>query len=373
MQRAKPLILSVDDVPENIHVVKGILSSDYMVSAAINGPLALKVAEKQQPDLILLDVMMPDMDGYEVCRRLKANPATAHIPVIFVTAMGQEKNEVDGLELGAVDYVIKPISPQILRGRVSAHVRLAMLRRELDEKNRLLEQERSFLEQLVQQMQREDRFDASQLSILHQPLENTGGDMVLSARRDDGGRYVMVSDFTGHGLPAAISGSLVAYMFYSMTARNCSAEEILQEINQVLQQKLPVSTFMAAVMAEIPPQGGCIRLWNAGMPDVLLRRADGRWEHVCSSLLALGIVAEMEMGAVQERDFVLGDYCLLYSDGLTEAENPAGEQFGIERLKECFERDCQADELSQLLQALQHFTDGRGALDDLTLAQLSAA
>ncbi len=370
-QKSKPLILSVDDVPENIHVVKGILSSDYMVSAAINGPLALKIAEKQRPDLILLDVMMPEMDGHEVCRRLKANPLTADIPVIFVTAMTEEKNEVAGLELGAVDYVTKPISPPVLRSRVSAHIRLALLRRELDEKNRQLQGERDFLEQLVTQMQEEDRFDASQLDCLHRPLERTGGDMVLSARRPDGGRHLMVSDFTGHGLPAAIGGSLVAYMFYSMTARGCPAQEMLTEINRVLQQKLPVNVFVAAALVEVPAGGGSMRLWNAGMPDVLLRRGDGSWQTLGSSLLALGIVEELEVSAVQEQPFVAGDRCFLFSDGITETENSAGEAFGVARLQQSLDHlVAQAGTLAHLEAELDDFAGERGQLDDLTLAHL---
>lgn len=371
--RNKPLILSVDDVPENIHVVKGILSADYMVSAAINGPLALKIAEKQQPDLILLDVMMPEMDGHEVCRRLKANPVTAHIPVIFVTAMTEEKNEVAGLEVGAVDYVTKPISPQVLRSRVSAQIRLALLRRELDEKNCLLQAEREFLEQLVNQMQEEDRFDAERISYLHRPLEKTGGDLVLAARRPDGGRYLMVTDFTGHGLPAAIAGSLVAYMFYSMTARGCCAEELLLEINRVLQQKLPVHVFMAAALAEVPAAGGRLRLWNAGMPDVLLRRADGQWQRLESQLLALGIVDELDASAAQESAFVAGDCCFLFSDGITEAENGSGQPWGLDGLQHWLEVHGQQGDLALALdQQLAQFSAERGQLDDLTLVRLQA-
>ena len=120
--REKPLILTVDDVPENIDVIKGILTPTYTVSAAINGKLALKIAEAQQPDVILLDVMMPEMDGHEVCRRLKANDSTKDIPVIFVTALGDGDDEREGLELGAADYVTKPISPQILKEKISTHL-----------------------------------------------------------------------------------------------------------------------------------------------------------------------------------------------------------------------------------------------------------
>ena len=112
-------ILVVDDTPENIEVLVGCLRDSYRIQAARNGAGALKIAGSgKPPDLILLDIMMPDMDGYEVCRRLKADPATRAIPVIFVTALSEIDDETLGLELGAVDYIVKPISPPIVQARV---------------------------------------------------------------------------------------------------------------------------------------------------------------------------------------------------------------------------------------------------------------
>lgn len=119
-QTEKPVILAVDDTPENLDVVKGLLSSRFVVKAAINGMMALKIAEKKPPDLILLDVRMPQMDGYEVCRQLKANPITASIPVIFLTGESDAASEADALDAGAVGYVTKPIDPAILLTRIDA-------------------------------------------------------------------------------------------------------------------------------------------------------------------------------------------------------------------------------------------------------------
>jgi putative two-component system response regulator len=133
-------ILAVDDTPTNIDVVKGVLSDSYFVQAAVNGKMALKIIEKKKPDLILLDVMMPEMDGYEVCRRLKADEATRDIPIIFLTAKVDVKDETKGLELGAVDYITKPISPSILKERVKNHLELKQARDYLKRQNEILEQ-----------------------------------------------------------------------------------------------------------------------------------------------------------------------------------------------------------------------------------------
>lgn len=113
----RPLLLLVDDEPTNLQVLRHILQEDYRLLFAKEGSRALEMAERERPDLILLDVMMPGMTGYEVCERLKANPLLKTIPVIFVTALGDVEDEAHGFEVGAVDYITKPISPPIVRAR----------------------------------------------------------------------------------------------------------------------------------------------------------------------------------------------------------------------------------------------------------------
>jgi two-component system, sensor histidine kinase and response regulator len=122
----KEIVLVVDDSKSNRSVLTDLLKDDYKVMVAKDGPQALKACEREQglPDIILLDIMMPEMDGYEVCRRLKSNDATKNIPVIFCTAMSEVRDEAKGFELGAVDYVTKPISPSILVARVKTHLQL---------------------------------------------------------------------------------------------------------------------------------------------------------------------------------------------------------------------------------------------------------
>lgn len=127
-------ILVVDDTPANILVLREVMGSGYKVLAALNGPEALEIAAGDPaPDLILLDVLMPGMDGYEVCRRLKAREDTRHIPVLFVTTLAEDQDERRGLELGAVDYITKPIRPDVVRARVRNHLRLKAYQEHLEE------------------------------------------------------------------------------------------------------------------------------------------------------------------------------------------------------------------------------------------------
>jgi CheY-like chemotaxis protein len=140
MQKAR--ILIVDDAPTNLQIMTHALQDLHEIVTAVNGREALARAEEEPlPDLILLDVMMPELDGHEVCRRLKADERTAHIPVIFITALDEEQDETLGLELGAVDYLTKPVKPAIARARVRNHLELKRQRDYLTRELNLSEQE----------------------------------------------------------------------------------------------------------------------------------------------------------------------------------------------------------------------------------------
>ena len=137
-----PTILAVDDAPMNLSLITGLLKSHYRVKVANSGEKALRIVHSDlPPDLVLLDVMMPDLDGIEVCRRLKQDPRTRHIPVIFLTAMSKSEDERIGLEAGAVDYITKPISPPILLARVKTHLQLKAGQDFLKDKNAYLQSE----------------------------------------------------------------------------------------------------------------------------------------------------------------------------------------------------------------------------------------
>ncbi|BDT68159.1 putative cyclic di-GMP phosphodiesterase [Comamonadaceae bacterium OS-1] len=138
----KRTVLVVDDTPDNLSLMSSLLRTEYRVKLAPSGERALKIASADgKPDLILLDIMMPDMDGYEVLRRLRADPGTADIPVIFLTAMSATEDEKIGLDMGAVDYITKPISPATVMARVRNHIELKLARDFLQNQSRYLEQE----------------------------------------------------------------------------------------------------------------------------------------------------------------------------------------------------------------------------------------
>jgi adenylate cyclase len=189
VEAQRPTILIVDDTPANVQVLGDVLETQYRTKAATSGERALRIASAEEPpDLILLDVMMPGMSGHEVCQRLKADARTAHIPVIFVTAMSEVNDETHGLELGAVDYITKPVSAPIVLARVHTHLALARKTRELESAVVLLEQqalERAQWNSQLEHRVSEGVAELERLGRLRRFFSPAVADLILSGTADD--------------------------------------------------------------------------------------------------------------------------------------------------------------------------------------------
>jgi len=221
----KEKILVVDDTPENLDVVKGILKDDYTLFLAVNGNLALKIARAQKPDLILLDIMMPEIDGYEVLRRLKQDEETNSIPVIFLTAKTEIEDEQKGLELGAVDYIMKPISPPILLARIRTQLRLKQINQELvseiNERVRVQEMLQSDLNEAAEYVKAllPDRIQEEKMIIdwRFEPCSSLGGDIFGYHWLDNDNLAIYLIDVSGHGVGAALLSASVINTLRSKT------------------------------------------------------------------------------------------------------------------------------------------------------------
>ncbi len=219
---AKATILAVDDAPENLDVLKNVLVPDYLMKAAIHGPMALKIAQAHPPDLILLDIMMPEMDGFEVCRRLKAMTSTQDIPVIFLTAYKDTENETLGLALGAVDFISKPINPAVLLARVKTHLTLKKAQK-----------------QAMEAILAKGQFLAHVSHEIRTPLNGILGFIDLLAKKPQDAetqRFLAIIQQSGHHLRSVINDLLD---YSKMEANRMSLEEIPFDLPPLL--------------AEIPP------------------------------------------------------------------------------------------------------------------------
>ena len=207
-------ILIVDDIPDNIQVLAGVLGADYEISFATSGMQALEMVDKYAPDLILLDVMMPDMDGFAVIQRLQENPATSEIPVIFVTAHQGNEAETMALEAGAVDFIPKPINPSVVRARVHVHARLVRRTRELQEVSSRYKQMADNFRELSMHDGLTGLYNRHYLdSLLNKEIARSQrGDLPLSLAMLDIDHFKKINDVYGHARGDAVLSEIGALL-----------------------------------------------------------------------------------------------------------------------------------------------------------------
>ncbi|MBF0137438.1 MAG: SpoIIE family protein phosphatase [Magnetococcus sp. DMHC-1] len=367
----KQRVLIVDDEPANIDILVETLAN-YERSIALNGLDALKIAQSASPpDIVLLDIMMPGMDGFAVIQHLKSDPDTAHIPVIFITAMGQTEAEIKGFALGGADYISKPFSPAVVISRVKTHLALATANQLLQQQNDLLQYERGIMENIVAQMRQSVQFDGTNLHYLLSPLQQTTGDVLLSTFRPDQVQHVLLGDFAGHGLLAAVGAPLVADIFYSRSAKGIPMAEIVAETNQALCDKLPPEMFMAGSFLEVDHTRKQLSVWNCGLPDLHLFQ-DGQHQHaIPSSHMPRGMLHQPDTpptvfsGSREIKIFAC-------TDGVIDHKNSAGETFGEARylaaLKQIVHNRQPLDDMWKILAG---FRENKSQDDDMILLELT--
>ncbi len=378
----KFVILAVDDTPENLDVVKGILASTYTVKAAINGPMALKIVEKQPPDLILLDIMMPGMSGYEVCERLKSNPDTSHIPVIFLTAMDQTTDESKGFDLGAADYITKPVNPPILKSRVKTHLALKQTMDELQgayatikrQKDRMQEElnvghtiQMSMLPLDFPAFPERSEFD---LHGLLKPAREVGGDFYDFFMVSEDEICLVVGDVSGKGVPAALFMAVTQTMIKTAASGDRSPASIMTRVNDALSEDNPASMFVTLFLAIVDIRTGRFRYCNAGHNPPYIVHPDG---HLTCLNQRHGVVMGAMPGlAYQEDETSLEkeDSLFIFTDGVTEAMDPEGQLFEEARL-ESFLADADLSTAQALtgsaLQSVEKFAAEAEQSDDITI------
>ena len=379
---AAPLrVLIVDDDYTNRLILRAMLVKEaYEVSMAEDGQEAVDLFEHDQHDMVLMDVMMPVMDGYEATRRIKQLSADRFVPVIFLTAVNDEQALAKCVEYGGDDFLTKPYNRVILKAKIDAMKRVRNLyatlqdqRDALSQHNQRLKREQEIAETVFANIVQPGCLDAANLKYLLSAMAVANGDLLLAARKPSGGQHVMLGDLTGHGLSAAIGAMPVSDLFYRMTEKGYSILDLVVELNQRMKDRLPTGLFLAATVIELDASHSTLTVWNGGLPDVLLYRDGEIVERVSSNHLPLGVVDSeqldnrLEIFEVQE-----GDRIYIYSDGVIEAVNPGGEMYGQERLELRIAENGDADALfGEISGDLEQFRDGAPQSDDITLIEVT--
>ncbi|MBF0309685.1 MAG: fused response regulator/phosphatase [Magnetococcales bacterium] len=359
-------ILIVDDDPSTRLFLEALLLQEgHRVIEAENGEEALTRLEQTGCDLVLMDIQMPVMDGYVATRRIKARSQGDALPILFLTSVQTDRELARCLECGGDDFLNKPPNPIILKARIQAWLQRADLANQLA-------RDRQDVEKVILKMRRDDQFDLSGLRVLMTPLEKTNGDIVLSARRSDGVHYLMVGDFTGHGLAAAICGPLVADIFYRLTHQAVALGEILQQINETIFRRLPVDMFLVAAFVELDRAKRRMRVWNAALPPVTVVCSGRTVARLASTLPPLGIKGGMAVDTSGATYTLTGEERIyLFSDGSVETRSPDGGFFGAERLEAFLESlSTSGAGLESLLPNLATFRCEGEQSDDITLVEM---
>jgi sigma-B regulation protein RsbU (phosphoserine phosphatase) len=375
-------ILVVDDAKPNIKILADLLSDQAHVVFATNGPTALEKAAKEDFDLILLDVLMPGMDGYEVCRTLKADVSTADVPVVFVTGLSDEQDEEKGLELGAIDFVTKPFSPAIVRARVRNHLLARQHQKDLTAAHEQLraahEKEMRIAHDIQMAMLPKgaggsDSFGRYEIAALLKPARSVGGDLYDYFSSSPNTICFAVGDVSDKGVPAALFMVKTNTLLRSVAAEVHSLDRILEKVNRELSRDNDACMFVTLIVGTLDVETGEMALANAGHNAPVFRSADGTCAFLeFESGPALGFDPSGEFPVWRSR-LEPGEALLLYTDGVTEAFDVADTMFSDERLLDVAERigSATAAVTTQgLLDAVQEFAGGRGQSDDITVVVL---
>ena len=274
-----PTILVVDDTPTNLDVVtRHPGGGGFRTLTAADGPTARGLSRARQPDLILLDVMMPGETGFETCAQLKSDPVTADIPIIFLSALDDVKSKVAGLKIGGVDYIAKPLHGEEVLARVRVHLRIR-------ESNRaLVAQHRARLEQLRDAQQailvRPEDYPDANFAVYYKALEEASGDFYDVIPLGAGIFAYFVADVSGHGVSAAFLTSAVKALLRQYAGPVFSPEDTMRGIDSVMGQMLGDEQYLTACYARLNRQTRRLTVIGAGHPPLILVRRAGTAETV---------------------------------------------------------------------------------------------
>lgn len=371
-------ILVVDDSATNLQVLVRTLSgSGHRILAARDGATALEIARKARPDLMLLDVMMPGLDGFEVCRRIKSSPETLGTVVIFLSARGEVTDKVSGLELGAIDYITKPIQAEEVLARVSVHLSRLHLERALRQSRDRLDKELAGAAHMQQLLlpAAPPSHPSLQFGTYYQTSRHAGGDYydLLDLGRDRIG--ILVVDVSGHGAPAAIVMAMIRAIVHSYPGVADDPPALLHYINRHFRFLWETPMYATALYAVIDVAHRTMRMSSAGHPLPLLQRG-GRTSTLAGDTAMCVLWDELGEVPVIEYALTAGDAIAFYTDGITDRQAASGAMFDLERLSDALARAgdrAAADVVTAIVADLDTFAGAEEPDDDQTLLVIRLA
>ena len=367
------ILLADDDDDSRAQISVILRANNHEVFEVSNGQQALEYFDLYKPDLVLLDVVMPVMNGYTAAEIIKKQSQNQFIPLIFLTSMADNESLAACISSGGDDFLAKPVHPTILNAKIRAMQRIKKAYKKLDEYQRKTEEELEASEHLFNTLIGSNHEEISNLDCWSIFPGHFSGDVQLSAKLDNGNTYILLCDFTGHGLPAALGTMFVADMFQSMVKKILPADVILKEINKKMHSILPLGRYCAAVMVSVSEANNEVKVWNNGLPTVYLVDSENRiTKELPSNGLPLGIMATMTTQDFYSLKPNNGCSLVFYSDGVTEAENINGEMYTERRFVKLIEQMPIGSNLFEgIKKELEEYVFDKELVDDLSLMVLN--
>ncbi|MBF0271195.1 MAG: SpoIIE family protein phosphatase [Magnetococcales bacterium] len=375
-------ILIVDDDPINRTILQRLLGKEgHEVITANNGRDGVEAFALHHPDLVLMDIRMPGMNGYEAAREIKTLHASHFTPIIFLTAVTDEEGLVQCIDSGGDDFLTKPFNRTILQAKIGAmerirqlHARLRLQKEELELHQERVHQELEVGKHIFAHIVRAGNLlDAPCLNHWTSPMTLFNGDLLVASYNPAGGLHIMLGDFTGHGLSAAVAAMPVADIFYDMTAQGFSIGDMAEAMNVKLLSIMPRRMFCAACLIEVDHRQQSLVIWNGGLPDVLIVDGSGRLvQRIPSTHMPLGVAPMTREDRKVEILEIRPDYrVFLHSDGVTEATATNDTMYGSERLESHFDGTHGPETLFHaILDDLEQFRGTAQQTDDISLLEI---
>ncbi|REL29767.1 ATP-binding SpoIIE family protein phosphatase [Thalassotalea euphylliae] len=370
-ERHYKLALVVDDSVMQCKVLGVLLKEEgYRVFTANDGARGVDMYIKYQPDLVLMDINMPVMNGYEAARKIKSLSKNTLAPLIFITSMDTDQAFIESIEAGGDGILVRPFSPEVFKAKIKSIQRISDLYAQVKSLQQAQQQDAELAEQLMSGVIESRNFALDRIDILKKPAELFSGDIQLTAQCPNGDVNVLLGDFTGHGLRSSIGAIPLAETFRVMTKKGFSLFEIIVQMNNQLYDLLPSDLFLAAGFVSISSSDATAYVFNAGLPDTYVYDQLGEIKHkIVSTHPPLGVIQSLLPGSKLDVVSVAPtDSVLLLSDGIIEAGNHGGEMYGIERFEQAAKLGVTNQTLGEtVLYDVEQFCQGALQEDDISL------
>lgn len=373
-------VLVADDHAYNRELLSIILEDEgHQVVEAVNGIQAVDIyCTDLSIDIVLMDINMPEMDGISATKLIKTHSVERFVPIIFITALDNAEIIASCLDAGGDDFVPKPVNEDVLIAKLNAHARTLELynnlhdaHAELSRYKDIVDREHAIVEHIFLNYGKRDQSQCQNVRQHTSPASMFDGDVVLVSSSLDGGVYILVGDFAGHGLVAAIGALPLSEVFYSMVSVQASIAEIASALNQRLLEILPADMCCCATIMYVDASGRDVTVWSGGMHDILAIKPNRlAVEKFPAKHGPLGVLSKAEFdSSLLLFQIEVGEKVYIHTEGIVNTLNSEQQPFGLTRLEDQLLTDSD-DAVASLNAALIEFHGGAQQADDISIVEL---